>query len=167
MAGRTKKTNNGKRRAVIRQQRKVADQVKHFWCADGTMLPKMLSGSRDKTVITSAGTVAKVLKSTHPWQVMVFVFCRSVSGDVEELYHKVDYMEANGTIKSLSPKIRKMCDSLIDSQKSSHFVSYAWWATSAGDVDLAAMEDELVAMFDGYGAFNPDLVNVNMATRFG
>jgi len=140
----------------------IRDQVKNFWCADGTMLPKMISRSRDRTVVLPQATANKILKGSYSWQVIAIVFCQSD----DELYHKVDILEESGTIKSLSPAIRKMCDRLIASQNEKHFVSYAWWASPAGDIDFSLMEKELVDMFAGYGAFDPELVNLNMVVRF-
>jgi len=144
--------------------KRMEDQVRNFWCADGTMLPRMISRSRDRTVALPKHTITKILKAKYDWQVMVIVFCQSP----DEKYYKVDVIDGSqsGTIKELSPSIMKMCDRLIKEQNSRHFISYAWWASPAGDIDLAAMELELVRMLEAEGAYNAEYCNANMVIRF-
>lgn len=134
---------------------------KNFWCADGTMLERLYCGSRSVVIPDIERFIDKVIKQCHKWQIICAVFCESDG----ERYYKAFHFESYGRIKELQPDVNKHADSLIASQNHNHFVSWGWWASPAGDIDLTKEEEAVIQMFDEYGAWNRDICSVNMAIR--
>lgn len=89
------------------------------------------------------------------------MFCESDS----ERYFKALHFEKRGKIKELQPEVNKLTDKLIAEQNHNHFVSWGWWATPAGNIDLDSEEDSVVEQFEKWGAWNRDLCAIQLKMR--
>lgn len=152
-----------KQAALVNRQRRLFEiHKKHFWCADGTMLEQLIVGGVQKLGSQHEEFIDFVINNRHTWQIISIVFCKV--GDRHDF--KTMHFEKTGRIKDIQPEINAEADKLIAAENKHHFVSWGWWATPAGNVDLEQVEQGVIDQFDSYGAWDADLVAVQMAQRF-
>lgn len=144
-----------------RQMRIMDMQRRAFWCADGTMLERLIVGCKLAGFTPAERFVGKIIDEPQPWQIVSVVFCESDS----ERYFKALHFEKRGKIKELQPEVNKLTDKLIAEQNHNHFVSWGWWATPAGNIDLDSEEDSVVEQFEKWGAWNRDLCAIQLKMR--
>lgn len=151
-----------KKAALVKRQRRIFEgHKKHFWCADGTMLERLIVGGIKAMGAQHEPFIDFVINNRHTWQIIAAVFC----DDGSERYYKTVHFELTGKIKELQPEVNQHTDKLIASQNANHFVSWGWWASPAGNIGLEQAEESVINRFDQMGAWNKDFCAVQLATR--
>lgn len=152
--------NTGKRLARINEMRR-----KHLWVADGECLMELRLGS-DRPEILAAGDHEKnidaIIKPRHTWQIIGLVFMIDSNGNE---YQQAAYYEEFGTIAEVQPGANSAIDKMISAQNKNHIISWGWWATPAGDVDLQSVEDSVTAKFNSWGAWDKQHCEDTMLAR--
>ena len=156
--------NKKKMAALIKRQKRIFDaHKKYFWCVDGTMFDRLEVGGVSRSL---GGQHEKfidhVISGNHNWQIIAVVFCETPLG---EQYTGGVHFEAIGSIRNIQPDVNKRVDKLIADQNQNHFVSWGWWATPAGNVDLDIAEQQAVDLMASRGAFDRALIKLNMDKR--
>lgn len=156
--------NKKKMAALIKRQKRIFDaHKKYFWCVDGTMFERLEVGGVSQSL---GGQHEKfidhVIGGNHDWQIIAVVFCET---RLSEQYTGSVHFEANGSIRNIQPEVNKRVDKLIADQNQNHFVSWGWWATPAGNVDLDKTEAQAIEIMASRGAFDRALIKLNMDKR--
>lgn len=154
-----------KKAALVKRQRRMFEiHKKHFWCVDGLMFERLEVGGVSATLGNQhEAFIDYVINNQHTWQIISIVFCENQLG---EQYTGSIHFEANGTIKAIQPDVNQRVDKLIAEQNGNHFVSWAWWATPAGNVDLETAEESAIEMMANRGAFDRAVIKLMMDERF-
>ncbi|MAD44074.1 MAG: hypothetical protein CMH98_03635 [Oceanospirillaceae bacterium] len=108
----------------------------------------------------------RLTKDPQSWQVMIIGF--AIDPDAGPYYDTLqaelpDYPITSAEVKAITdPQINDFIQTITESE----YVSSGWFATPCGDADITGMlELEIIPFFEKAGAWNRDIVDLNIATR--
>lgn len=132
------------------------------WFAGGHCLPEFVlrGGIIGANARQQEEHMKYLLYVPHKWQILILAFNNNGKekwADTKVLPHTV--LSKHGgpvTADQLRPAAEAAIIENANKCNVNHLVSPGWWAVPSPDVDLLAMEQEIVNWFDGKGAFDAE-----------
>lgn len=134
------------------------------WTADGSMLPGLEFGGVETNHRYFQDFLHIIAGRVLPWKVWLCVFHLDAQG---KPFIKAEVADDLPPAKAddLADELGRRMNKLLQSCNRNLVISHGWFAMAAKDIDLDAMQEDLVNLFAEWGAFDKDHVAQIYAAR--